>query len=178
MISLLSGRRNFFIEVHPRFYQGQHFYGCHEGAGIQFFLSAWLIQTLFQDALINRYKSTFSWKDQYREEKRHQCEFSADDGEGTLLTFTCIETLKLQWSPFVPVIYKLTIFQVLTMFHTLLRGLIKQRAIKSGLIKKKVKPAISLCIFFPWKFPQLSSFVHLPIFIQVWWHWFYFLKNK
>lgn len=111
MISLLSGRRNFFIEVHPRFYQGQHFYGCQEDAGLQFFLSAWLIQTLFQDALINRYKSTFSWKDQYGEEKRHQCEFSADDGEGALSTFTRTETVKLHGVPFVPVIYKWTIFQ-------------------------------------------------------------------
>lgn len=66
---------------------------------------------LFQDALINRYKSTFSWKDQYREEKRHQCEFSADDGEGSLLTFTWTETLKLQYSSFVPAIYRVTFFK-------------------------------------------------------------------
>lgn len=131
MISLLSGRRNFFIEVHPRFYQGQHFYGCQEDAGIQFFLSAWLIQTLFQDALINRYKSTFSWKDQYGEEKRHQCEFSADDGAGTLSTFTCTETLKLHGGPFVPVIYKWTIFfQPWQCFTHFLGGLIKPKTIK------------------------------------------------
>lgn len=129
MISLLSGRRNFFIEVQPRFYQGQHFYGCQEDAGIQFFLSAWLIQTLFQDALINRYKSTFSWKDQYGEEKRHQCEFSADDGEVALSTFTCTETLKLHRGPLCPCDLQINNFSAITMFHTFLWRLIKQKTI-------------------------------------------------
>lgn len=145
MISLLSGRRNFFIEVQPRFYQGQHFYGCQEGAGIQFFLSAWLIQTLFQDALINRYKSAFSWKDRYGEEKRHQCEFSADDGEGMLSTRTCTGTLKSHGGPFVPPTYKWTVSPAATMLPTFLRGLIKPKIMNKISFFFFVGPAI--CFF-------------------------------
>ena len=136
MISLLSGRRNFFIEVPPRFYQGQHFYGCQEGAAIQFFLSAWLIQTLFQDALINRYKSTFSWKDQYGEEKRHQCEFSADDGEGPLSTFTCTETWKLL-RPLCPCDLQMNNFSAITVSHIFLWGFINQKKKRKKERKKK-----------------------------------------
>lgn len=99
--------------------------GCQEGAGIQFFLSAWLIQTPFQDALINRYKSAFSWKDRYGEEKRHQCEFSADDGEGALSTVTCIETWKLH-RPLCPCDAQTHHFPRVTMSHTFLWDLIKQ----------------------------------------------------
>lgn len=54
---------------------------------------------LFQDALINRYKSTFSWPDRWREEKSHQCEFTADDGKGSPLTFTRGQTLKMHFFP-------------------------------------------------------------------------------
>lgn len=155
MIRLLNGRRNFFIEVHSWFYQGQHFYSCHEGAGIQFFLSAWLIQTLFQDALINRYKSTFSWKDQYEEEKKHQCEFSADDGEDTPLTFTCMETLKFLHNSFCPCHLQINtffslLFQASQCFGADCWGLIKQKVI--NFVTKRDRHVI------PYSFPIVKTF--------------------